>query len=50
MGVWGRYPINYSLSPCVMHNGNHERVPKAKRVGQLWALDDADVVKWRQSG
>ena len=26
------------------------RVPWAKRVSQLWALDDAYVVKWRQSG
>ena len=23
--------------------------PRAKRVSQLWALDDAYVVKWRQS-
>ena len=44
------YPINYSFSPCAMHNGDRNRVPRAKRVSQLWALDDAYVVKWRQSG
>ena len=26
------------------------RVPRAKRVSQLWALDDAYVVKWKRSG
>ena len=31
-----------------MHNGDHDG-PRAKRVSQLWALDDAYVVKWRQS-
>ena len=43
------YPIDYSFSPCVMHNGERDGSPELSGFS-LWALDDAHIVKWRQSG